>query len=129
MAKFTATAVRCKYFVGNLLLFGRQRCIKRLGCRDALLKVFQCDGVELLSPLETVDCGRPLPFITLVALRTPLLNALILRACLIAQRVGKCIPLRLLLGSDPQRGLEIGKLRFDALARHGKSAPLMMSAL
>ena|GEM_PF-3765720 len=126
VAKPAAAAMRCEQLVGDLLLFRRQHRIKRLDRRDALLQIFQRNGVELLFAFETLDRIRPLPFSTLaVALCAPFLNALIL----FAQRVRERLPLRLLRGRDLERGLEVGKLRLDALARCGKRALLMMIAL
>jgi hypothetical protein len=104
-------------FVGNALLLGRERRIKRLLDREQLIKALDRRGHAVALELMALDCRRTLALRrTLRHPGAPLLEMLVHRGRMLSLHAGVSVPLRLLRGGDFQCRLETGETGFDPLA-------------
>jgi hypothetical protein len=124
----TSVSLAREHIISDNLLLGRERGIQRLRGRENFAQTRRALRHALLSALETLDRAdlmRAGPACALLTLRAKLLEALVHIARVLAQNVGKTVPLRLLRRSDLERGSDVRETRFHALARFDGRTPLM----
>src|SRR5258705_9959868 len=122
VAEHSTMAARHEQLVGNWLLVGRERRIERFFDCEQFVQSDDGGSMTLLLALDARDGSRSLTFSTLPGLGAPRLHALVAFGCLLAQRVRKCIPLRLLGVGDFERSFYIGKPRLDPFAWQAERA-------